>query len=269
MDFKTWFCLNQRETFTIDPKINPADARLYIRSRPAGEADEAANLACLRRSLGAEDDGLGTRRWFVIRRTAAHSSWTCGCGQRGRRFLEHAQPHPRARLGEPDHAKARLPQAALRARERQRDEQPGNARQTTDRACDQAGSVSPPFDAQTRDYVKNRLTDRLYHDLRKAVLESANGAAVHMEIQDVYLADAKDVWEMTIGGYPVVKKWLSYREHKTLGRPLRLEEVTYVTEVVRRLQALLMLGEELDLSYHHSAGSSIQLTSARSSRGTG
>ena len=50
--------------------------------------------------------------------------------------------------------------------------------------------VSPPFDPQTRDYVKNRLTDRLYHDLRKAVLESANGAPVHMEIQDVYLADA-------------------------------------------------------------------------------
>lgn len=50
--------------------------------------------------------------------------------------------------------------------------------------------LSPPFDAQTREYVKNRLTDRLYHDLRKAVLQSANGAAVHMEIQDVYLADA-------------------------------------------------------------------------------
>jgi len=50
--------------------------------------------------------------------------------------------------------------------------------------------ISPPFDAQTRAYVKNRLTDRLYHDLRKAVLESANGQAVHMEIQDVYLADA-------------------------------------------------------------------------------
>jgi hypothetical protein len=59
----------------------------------------------------------------------------------------------------------------------------------------------------------------------------------------------KDVWEMTIGGYPVVKKWLSYRERKVLGRPLRLEEMTYVAHVVRRLKALLLLGEELDQNY--------------------
>ena len=30
MDFKTWFCLNQRESFTIDAKINPKDARFYF-----------------------------------------------------------------------------------------------------------------------------------------------------------------------------------------------------------------------------------------------
>lgn len=58
-----------------------------------------------------------------------------------------------------------------------------------------------------------------------------------------------DVWSMTIGGYPVIKKWLSYREHKVLGRPLRLDEVTYVTEVIRRLQSLLLLGPDLDDNY--------------------
>ena len=30
MDFKNWFCLKDRESFTIDPKINPADARFYF-----------------------------------------------------------------------------------------------------------------------------------------------------------------------------------------------------------------------------------------------
>ena len=30
MDFKNWFCLNQRESFTIDAKINPSDARFYF-----------------------------------------------------------------------------------------------------------------------------------------------------------------------------------------------------------------------------------------------
>ncbi len=62
-----------------------------------------------------------------------------------------------------------------------------------------------------------------------------------------------DVWTMTIGGYPVIKKWLSYREHRVLGRPLRLEEMTYVTEVIRRLKALLMLGDELDANYRAAA----------------
>jgi hypothetical protein len=66
----------------------------------------------------------------------------------------------------------------------------------------------------------------------------------------VYWANVpKDVWAMTIGGYPVVKKWLSYREFKVLGRPLKIEELTYITEVVRRLKALLLLGSELDANY--------------------
>jgi hypothetical protein len=30
MDFKEWFCLNQRESFTIDAKITPKDARFYF-----------------------------------------------------------------------------------------------------------------------------------------------------------------------------------------------------------------------------------------------
>ena len=32
--FKDWFCLNNRETFTIDPKVNPADARFYFGRDP-------------------------------------------------------------------------------------------------------------------------------------------------------------------------------------------------------------------------------------------
>jgi DNA polymerase III delta prime subunit len=30
MEFKNWFCLRDRESFTIDPKINPSDARFYF-----------------------------------------------------------------------------------------------------------------------------------------------------------------------------------------------------------------------------------------------
>jgi hypothetical protein len=75
--------------------------------------------------------------------------------------------------------------------------------------------------------------------------------AVDVFINDkVYWANVPlDVWTMTIGGYPVIKKWLSYREYKVLGRPLKLEEVTYITDVIRRLRALVLLGDELDANY--------------------
>jgi hypothetical protein len=59
----------------------------------------------------------------------------------------------------------------------------------------------------------------------------------------------RSVWEFTIGGYQVVKKWLSYREKAVLGRDLRLEEALYVTDLIRRLAALVALQPALDASY--------------------
>lgn len=39
------------------------------------------------------------------------------------------------------------------------------------------------------------------------------------------------IGQYDIGGYQVIKKWLSYREAKLLGRPLTKEEVRYVQEM--------------------------------------
>lgn len=58
-----------------------------------------------------------------------------------------------------------------------------------------------------------------------------------------------DVWAFTIGGYPVVKKWLDYRHESKLKRPLKLAEVEYVAEMARRIAALLALGPVLDANY--------------------
>jgi hypothetical protein len=58
------------------------------------------------------------------------------------------------------------------------------------------------------------------------------------------------VWEYTISGYPVIKKWLSYREKELLGRNLTVEEARYVTDMTRRIAALMMLGPQSDESYH-------------------
>lgn len=50
--------------------------------------------------------------------------------------------------------------------------------------------VTPPYSEPLRDYVKVRLMDKTYHDLRKAVLGGDAGTApVGLEIQDLYLSD--------------------------------------------------------------------------------
>ncbi len=73
---------------------------------------------------------------------------------------------------------------------------------------------------------------------------------------DVYLNDAAfwaavpiKVWEYTLGGYQVLKKWLSYREEPLLGRPLHEDEARYFSQVVRRIAAILLIGPALDASY--------------------
>jgi hypothetical protein len=45
------------------------------------------------------------------------------------------------------------------------------------------------------------------------------------------------------------KKWLSYREKPLLGRGLIPDEVRYVTEMARRLSALIALQTSLDANY--------------------
>ena len=48
------------------------------------------------------------------------------------------------------------------------------------------------------------------------------------------------VWRYKLGGYQVLKKWLSYRERGVLGRALRSEDVWYFTEVARRIGAIVV-----------------------------
>lgn len=75
-------------------------------------------------------------------------------------------------------------------------------------------------------------------------------------VLDVYLNDTaywqsvpERVWEYVIGGYQVVKKWLSYREKGVLGRALKPEEAREVTSMVQRIAALVLLEDELDANY--------------------
>ena len=65
---------------------------------------------------------------------------------------------------------------------------------------------------------------------------------------DIYLNDRAywrnvpaAVWCYKLGGYQVLKKWLSFREHKVLARPLHPHEVQHFTNTARRITAILNL----------------------------
>ena len=65
---------------------------------------------------------------------------------------------------------------------------------------------------------------------------------------DVYLNDRAfwrnvplPVWTYKLGGYQVLKKWLSYRERGVLGRALQAEEVLHFAAVGRRIGGILSL----------------------------
>ena len=87
-------------------------------------------------------------------------------------------------------------------------------------------------------------------------IEETRGFALLGRAIDVYLNGTtywcgvpEAVWNYMIGGYPVIKKWLSYREESIISRPLTKDEAREVTAMVRRLTALILLSDQLDASY--------------------
>ncbi len=113
---------------------------------------------------------------------------------------------------------------------------------------------------------KGRIIERPYSDEE---LEAIHNGAKALDLtpqkalenlgpdtRDIYLNDVAlwknvpaNVWGYYIGGYQVIKKWLSYREKKLLGRSMKMEEVEYVSEMARRLAAIVLLQPALDENY--------------------
>ena len=92
---------------------------------------------------------------------------------------------------------------------------------------------------------QGRIAERPY----TANERSGLGEAVHTlgaTTFDVYLNDRaywsnvpSAVWNYKLGGYQVLKKWLSYRERRILGRPMKPDEVQHFTNTARRISAIL------------------------------
>lgn len=68
------------------------------------------------------------------------------------------------------------------------------------------------------------------------------------------------VWEYYIGGYQVIKKWLSYREGKLLQRALTIDEARYVRDMARRIAAICLMQPELDENFDAVSKDSYQWT---------
>lgn len=104
--------------------------------------------------------------------------------------------------------------------------------------------------------AKGRVYHRAYTPEELEALPEGGICALGDTTCDVWLNERaywKNVpiraWEYTLGGYQVIKKWLSYREKELLERSLTVEEARYVTGVARRIAAILLLGPALDADY--------------------
>ena len=71
----------------------------------------------------------------------------------------------------------------------------------------------------------------------------------------MYFANVpKAVCSYEIGGYPVLKKWLGYRQAgRRDGPPLTLAERQHFRSMIQRIAALLALHEVTDVLYERSA----------------
>jgi len=115
--------------------------------------------------------------------------------------------------------------------------------------------------------AKGKWSERMYAQDEIKAIEAearARGMAAKDVMQllgektcDVYLNDTAywrnipaNVWDYHIGGYQVIKKWLSYRERELLGRDLNPDEAREVMNMARRIAALLLLQPQLDANYH-------------------
>ena len=93
---------------------------------------------------------------------------------------------------------------------------------------------------------QGRVVERSYTPDERATLGDAlpvlgeNTFDVHLNGSAFWRNVPATVWAYQLGGYQVLKKWLSYRECAVLGRALLPEEVQHFTDISRRIGAILL-----------------------------
>ena len=92
---------------------------------------------------------------------------------------------------------------------------------------------------------QGRVVERPYTANERAALGEAARTLgdttfdVHLNGRAYWRNVPAAVWGYKLGGYQVLKKWLSYREQPVLGRALKPEEVQHFTDTARRIGGIL------------------------------
>ena len=93
---------------------------------------------------------------------------------------------------------------------------------------------------------QGRVVERNYTPDERATLNATlpvlgeNTFDVHLNENAFWRNVPATVWTYQLGGYQVLKKWLSYRKFDVLGRALLPEEVQHFTDISRRIGAILL-----------------------------
>ena len=94
---------------------------------------------------------------------------------------------------------------------------------------------------------QGRAVERSYTSSERAALDDA-ALILGRTTFDIYLNRnafwrnvPAAVWTYKLGGYQVLKKWLSYRERGVLERALTPQEVQHFTDIARRIAAILTI----------------------------
>jgi hypothetical protein len=95
-------------------------------------------------------------------------------------------------------------------------------------------------------------------------LSEAQSSQIGVQTMDVHI-NAKTywrnvpapVWDFSIGGYPVLKKWLSYRDQRVLNRALQVEELEEFQKIARRITSILLLNPQLDAAYNSTIADAV------------
>ena len=101
---------------------------------------------------------------------------------------------------------------------------------------------------------QGRIVERAYTADERAALGDATGVLGQTTF-DIYLNGnaywrnvPAAVWRYKLGGYQVLKKWLSYRERTVLGRALLPDEVQHFADTARRIEAIVQATSEAALT---------------------